>query len=127
MRLLLIVEDDLETRATMAALLSEVGYSVCDAADGPKALEKLRSLRPDLVLLDYGLPGPKGGEDFLRAKAADAELASIQVVVVSAYDLPSQIDGTVAVIRKPFDFDRLLAVIRRFVGPPQKPNTNAAA
>jgi CheY-like chemotaxis protein len=127
MRLLLIVEDDQETRSTMALLLSEEGYSVCDAADGARALEKSRSLHPDLVLLDYGLPAPKDGEDFLRAKAADPEIAAIPVVVLSGYNLPTEMDGTAAVVQKPFEFDAILAVIERLVGPPLKPNTNSAA
>ena len=126
MRLLLIVEDDPDTRNTMGAMLSDLGYSVVDAADGRRALEALRSLRPDLVLLDYGLPAPKEGDDFLRAKAADTEIASIPVVVMSGFNLPSKIDGTVAVIQKPFDFDRLVALIRRLIGPPHKPDTATA-
>jgi CheY-like chemotaxis protein len=125
MRLLLIAEDDHDTRTALSGLLSELGYSVCDAADGPRALDKLRSLRPDLVLLDYGLPAPKDGEDFLRAKTAEAEIAGIPVIVLSGYELPNEIDGTVAVIRKPFNFDRLLVLIRRIVGPPHSPTANA--
>jgi CheY-like chemotaxis protein len=127
MRLLLIVEDDRDTRTTIAALLSEAGYSVCDAADGERALNKLRWLRPDLVLLDYGLPVPKQGDAFLRAKAADPQLAAIPVIVMSGYELPKEMDGTVAVIKKPFDFDVLLGVIVSAIGPPEKPNTTAAA
>jgi CheY-like chemotaxis protein len=125
-RLLLIVEDDLDTRLTLVALLSEIGYSVCDAGDGRRALQELRSLHPDLVLLDYGLPAPTGGADFLRAKALDPAIASIPVIVVSAYNLPN-VDGAVAVMRKPFELDELLAAIAHVVGPPEKPNTTAAA
>jgi CheY-like chemotaxis protein len=126
MRLLLIVEDDADTRATMAELLTEVGYSVCDAADGPRALAKLRSLHPDLVLLDYGLPGPKHGEEFLRTKATDPEIAAIPVVVISGYDSPLKIEGAVEVVRKPFDFDCFVGLLQRVIGPPQKPSSAAA-
>jgi CheY-like chemotaxis protein len=126
-RLLLIVEDEHDIRTAMAALLSEVGYSVCDAADVSRALEKLRSLSPDLVLLDYALPSPKHGEDFLRTKAADPQIAAIPVIVLSGYELPSEIHGTVAVIGKPFDFDRLVALIHRVIGPPQRPSASAVA
>jgi CheY-like chemotaxis protein len=127
MRLLLVVEDDRDTRDTLAALLSEIGYSVCDAADGRRALAELRSLRPDLVLLDYGIPALKDGSDFLHAKALDPEIASTPVIVVSGYNLPESIAGTVAVMRKPFELDDLLAAIARVIGPPEKPNTTAAA
>ena len=127
MRLLLVVEDDYDIRTSLAALLSDLGYSVCDAADGAKALDKLRSLRPDLVVLDYGLPGPEDGAAFPRAKAADQEIGGVPVIVVSGYELPAEIAGTVAVVRKPFDFTLLAALIERVVGPPATPGTNAAA
>ena len=119
MRLLLVAEDDSDTRTTLAMLLSEVGYSVCAAADGPGALAELRSLRPDLVLLDYGLPAPNDGEDFMRAKAGDPEIATTPVIVLSGYNLPVKMDGTVAVMRKPFEFEALLAAIALVVGPPE--------
>jgi CheY-like chemotaxis protein len=126
MRLLLVVEDDYDTRVTLSAVLADAGYSVCDAIDGPGALGMLRSLHPDLVLLDYGIPSPLDGEKFLRAKAADSAVASTPVIVMSAYVLPSEIDGTVAIIPKPFDVERLLALIGEVIGPPEKPNTSVA-
>lgn len=126
MRLLLIVEDDQDTRSALAELLSQVGYSVCDAADGPRALAKLRSLHPDLVLLDYGIPAPANGEEFLLEKGCDAQIAAIPVIVLSGYELPRTMGGTVAVLRKPPDLDRLVAVVAGVVGPPHQPNTNAA-
>jgi CheY-like chemotaxis protein len=125
--LLLIVEDDPDTRSTLTVLLGEAGYSVCDAADGPNALEKVRSLHPDLVLLDYALPDPRDGDSFLRAKRTDPELSSIPVVLMSGYNLPATVEGAAAVLQKPFDFDPLVALIKRLVGPPQKPNATAVA
>ena len=127
MLLLLIVEDDRDCRDVISAMLSEAGYSVHDACDGPRALQKMRSIHPDLVLLDYGLPAPKDGEDFLRAKVADTEFVGIPVVVMSGFNLPRQIDGAVAVIKKPFDFDGLIALIQRFARASRKPDTNIAA
>ena len=127
MRLLLIAEDDTDTRTTLAALLSEIGYSVCHAADGRSALDELKSLRPDLVLLDYGLPAPRDGAEFMRAKALDPEIARIPVIVLSGYNLPATIEGSLAVMRKPFELDLLLKMIKRIMGPPEKPNTHAAA
>lgn len=126
MRLLLIAEDDTDTRTTLTALLSDIGYSVCGAADAAGALDELKSLQPDLVLLDYGLPGLKDGDEFMTAKALDPEIASIPVIVVSGYNLPSSIQGCVAVMRKPFELDSLLAAISTIVGPPEKPHTAVA-
>jgi CheY-like chemotaxis protein len=124
---LLIIEDDADTRSTMTLLLAEIGYSVCDAADVQGATKILRAVHPDLVLLDYGLPDPQDGDGFLREKAADPDVSSIPVVVMSGYNLPPHIDGTVAVIQKPFDFELLRALIQRLIGPPQEPNTTAVA
>ena len=125
MRLILIVEDDLDIRSALAGLLSEAGYSVCDTADPVRALEKLRSLRPDLVLLDYGLPLPENGEALLRAKCADADISGIPVILVTGYNMPGKMNGTVAVVRKPFEFDELAELVARVVGPPQKPRNVA--
>jgi len=49
--------------------------------DVPGALGKLRSLRPDLILLDYGIPSPGEGENFLRAFDVERLLAVIEEVV----------------------------------------------
>jgi CheY-like chemotaxis protein len=125
--LLLIVEDDPDTRSTMTLLLAEAGYSVCEAADVAGGVGKLRGLRPDVVLLDYGLPDPSDGEAFLQEKATDPDVSSIPVVLMSGFNLPSHVEGAVAVIQKPFDFEPLLALIQRLIGPPQKPNSAAVA
>lgn|SRR5256885_1217218 len=127
MQSLLLVEDDSDIRESLASLLREEGYSVYEAADPTTGLATLRSLRPDLVLLDYGLPLPEDGEGFLRAKAADSGIGEIPVILITGYALPSEKDGTVAVLRKPFDFDQLAALIQEILGPPQKPRKGAVA
>jgi CheY-like chemotaxis protein len=55
----LVVEDDPDTRTTLCALLRGWGHEVDEAADGPAALSAA-SIRPDVVLLDIGLPGMDG-------------------------------------------------------------------
>ncbi len=54
---ILVVEDDAETRAALVRELTAGGYAVVEAPDGRTALERWASRRPDLVLLDLGLPG----------------------------------------------------------------------
>jgi CheY-like chemotaxis protein len=125
--LLLLVEEDHDIRISLAELLSDAGYSVCAVADGVRALDKLRSLHPDLVLLDHRLPGPTSSDEVLRAKAIDSEISGIPVIVLTTEPLPPEMDGVVAVLSKPFDFDHLIALIERVVGPPQKPDATAAA
>ena len=60
--LILIVEDDSRTAASIALYLRHAGYDVAVAADGPAALDDTIRLRPDLVVLDLMLPGVDGLE-----------------------------------------------------------------
>ncbi len=58
---MLVVEDDDVTRAEIAAALGGAGFDVRAAADGTSAVDTVASFRPDLVLLDIGLPGGVDG------------------------------------------------------------------
>jgi two-component system KDP operon response regulator KdpE len=57
---ILIVEDDAETRAALVRELASRGYRTTEAEDGRSALARWESHRPDLVLLDLGLPDIDG-------------------------------------------------------------------
>jgi CheY-like chemotaxis protein len=114
----LILDDDADLRETVSGMLAEVGYSVC-AADGiESALARLASAPIDLIFMDYAIPSPAHGEAFLRTKAADDRIASIPVVLMSGYAVDPHLDGTVAVLRKPFDAESLIATVGRIIGPP---------
>jgi CheY-like chemotaxis protein len=58
----LIVDDDSDTVAALAGLLSRWGHQICTAPDGPEALLVAAVFRPDVALLDLGLPGMDGYE-----------------------------------------------------------------
>jgi CheY-like chemotaxis protein len=119
MRLVLIVEDDEDTRGALSEVLADEGYSVSEASDGATALRRLTSQRPDLILLDLGLPEIRG-EELLRTKASDPALAAIPVVVLSgASRSHSTMPGVAAVVPKPFDLDDVVALVRKFAGPPE--------
>src|SRR4051812_49299899 len=103
MRLVLVVEDDEDTRGALSEVLADEGYSVSEASDGATALRRLRSQRPDLMLLDLGLP-EMPGEELLRTKASDPALAAIPVLVLSGAPRPlPALPGVAAVVPKPFD------------------------
>ena len=61
-RRILVVEDHRDTAEGLAMLLRMQGHEVATAADGPSALESCKTCRPDVVLLDIGLPGMDGYE-----------------------------------------------------------------
>jgi CheY-like chemotaxis protein len=119
MRLVLVVEDDEDTRGALAELLADEGYSVSEASNGATALRRMQSQTPDLVLLDLGLP-ELHGEDLLRRKAADPALAAIPVIVLTGAMRPRALPGVSAMLAKPFDVEEILALVRRFIGPAER-------
>lgn len=82
-RRVLVVDDNLDSADTMAELVRIWGYEVRTAHDGPAALECARSFRPNVVLLDVGLPGMDGYELARRLRAEG--LAGDLLVSVTGY------------------------------------------
>src|SRR6266508_2079759 len=118
----LIVEDDVDTREMLTALLTTEGFHAVAAEDGLEGLHLLRTVRrrapdlPCLVLLDLKMPR-LGGHEFRRAQLGDPTVASVPVAVMSgAVDVEERAEalGAVATVAKPIDFDLLLDVVRRY-------------
>jgi len=112
-RKVLVIEDDADIRAIMADMLSSEGYSVVEAADGVEGLERAREQLPDVILLDLMMPRMDGWA-FREAQQADANLADIPVVVVSAA-MSDRLHAVPAAahLHKPFDVDELLGIVGR--------------
>jgi CheY-like chemotaxis protein len=109
----LIVEDDEDLREMMAQLLTLEGFLTATVANGREALDYLhRTSKPDVILLDLMMPVMDGWE-FRRLQQADPALARVPVIVLSALHpaRAANVDAT-AFLKKPLDFDRLLALIR---------------
>ena len=87
---ILLVDDDDITRTSMAARLKRLGYRVIEASDGDTGLSATRTHRPDLIILDWMMPG-LDGPSVCEAIRADAELKSSHVVLMTAHDRPEQI------------------------------------
>jgi two-component system CheB/CheR fusion protein len=82
-RNVLIVEDNVDQAQTMRAFLSLKGHSLEIAATGPRALDIARRFRPDVVLLDIGLPGIDGFEVARQLKSEHGD--ALRIIAVSAY------------------------------------------
>jgi two-component system KDP operon response regulator KdpE len=119
---ILLIEDDEDLSASLALALLEHGYRVRVAADAAGGLEAWEATRPDLVLLDLGLPD-LDGSDVIRRMRRDAPTP---IVVLSARHLEAQrieaFDlGADDYLTKPFGVGELLArlraMLRRAAGP----------
>jgi two-component system cell cycle response regulator DivK len=86
-RIVLVVDDNEETRWLVADVLKRAGYVVLEAGDGQLALDIAQRNHPDLVLLDMTLPGMDGLEVTKRFKSNSA-LAAIPLVALSARRQP---------------------------------------
>ncbi len=123
----LYVEDDDDNYLLVERTLSALGgIEVFRAADGEQGLIEARARRPDLLLLDLNLPG-MDGRAVIRELKADAELASIPVVVLTANVMPGErervlSEGCAAYVAKPFSLGALRQLAERFLaGEPDRP------
>jgi DNA-binding response OmpR family regulator len=80
----LIVEDDIDAARTLFLLVEDMGHTGNYAINGYSALEIARVFRPEIILLDLGLPGPNGFE-VCEAVKANQELKSARVIVLTGY------------------------------------------
>jgi two-component system KDP operon response regulator KdpE len=119
---ILVVEDDLDTRRSMAAYLRGRGHAVREAATVHEALSAFEAARPDLILLDLGLPDLDGASVVRRVRAE----ATTPILIVSARDreedkVSALEAGADDYVIKPFGMGELLArihaLLRRAAGP----------
>jgi len=83
-RRVLIVEDNADAADVLSALLQSWGHTVHTVDNGPEALERVDELRPDLILLDVGLPDMSGYEVAAKLRRQPA-LAGTPIVAVTGY------------------------------------------
>jgi CheY-like chemotaxis protein len=106
---ILIVDDDAESRDVLAELLTKEAYTVARAENGRDALDYLSRSIPSLIM-DLMMPTMSGWE-FRERQRADLRLNSLPVVVTSASGLAPEIDAD-ALIPKPIDFALLMSAVR---------------
>jgi CheY-like chemotaxis protein len=117
----LVVDDDPEHRLSCRDRLEQEGFLVTEASDGKKALNLLterRSALPDIILLDLSMPHMDGWQ-FLAIIKSYLRLRSIPVVLLSGHEPeldPVRHGAVAAYVRKPYDPDQLVALIRKLAG-----------
>jgi two-component system, OmpR family, phosphate regulon response regulator PhoB len=123
MPLVLVVEDDPDTRELIQLNLELAGYNVITATNGREALEVVRRETPAAILLDLMLPEVDGWGVIEKLKSgADPEIAEVPVFMVTARTeyqnrLRGGIEGALRYITKPFDPAQLPEMIADAIGP----------
>lgn len=122
MNTILIVDDEFSIVETLSEILTWEGYEVSSAAHGVEGLARIRDRMPALVLLDYMMPHMDGLRVLhaLRADPLTAELAVVLMTAAPMHVIPERDRLWNEVLRKPFEIDALLTVVRRFAAPARK-------
>jgi CheY-like chemotaxis protein len=89
-KLILLVDDDRDTIDLYEVFFRGIGHATVSAPDGESALRAVHVRRPDMVILDIGLPG-MSGVDVLRALRAEEDTRHLPVLVLTAQVLPHEI------------------------------------
>ena len=125
-RHLLIVEDDADIRDTLQETLEHEGHLVRTAPDGAAAIAQARVVRPEVALVDIGLPGMTG-YDLARTLRAEFG-ATIYLAAMTGYGLPvdrqrAHEAGFDVHLTKPVDIERLRQLVRQV---PERPRVERA-
>ena len=126
---ILIIEDTENNRVLLTRRLRPRGYDIITAADAEKGLPLVEGERPDLVLMDVGLPGINGW-DATRQLKSNPATKHVPVIALTAHAMDGDREKAMAAgcdeyEIKPIDFNRLFEKIDRLLAQrPQGPPAN---
>lgn len=114
---ILVVDDNSAIRELLVLRLKESSYETVEAASGLQAVEQARSSRPDLIIMDLGMPAGTGDEAIALLKA-DPGTRDIPVIVLTAFLHGSVLNRAVAagaaeILHKPVNLRSLELVLQR--------------
>jgi two-component system, cell cycle response regulator DivK len=101
-RTIMVVEDNEASRDALSRRLERRGYRIVLAVNGHEAVSMGRSARPDLILMDLGLPGIDGWEATRQLKS-DPATSQIPIIVLSAHAMTNDRDMALAAGGDDFD------------------------
>ena len=113
---ILIVEDNRDALETLKMVLSAAGHEVQGAANGPEAIEFASRLRPDVAIIDLGLPEMDGYEIARRLRVRD-ENRDMRLIALTGYGSPRDRErareaGFDAHLLKPLDYEKLTSLLQ---------------
>ncbi len=112
---ILIVDDDVNSCATLKKILAKKGYATLCAENGFRALELVKEKKIDVILMDIKMPVMNGVETYKKLKAIKP---CIKVILMTAFSVDDLIrdalkEGVYAVVRKPFDPEIIINMIEK--------------
>lgn len=125
---ILVVEDDADLHLGLALRLKSVGHTVLSAMDGDEAVPMAQRERPDLILLDIGLPG-RSGHLVASALAENLDTRPIPIIFLTGrhetkHRVRAAEEGAAAYLVKPCSPDRLFKAIDAVIHPESAPGTD---
>jgi CheY-like chemotaxis protein len=109
---ILVIDDDPDVRDFITSTLEEQGYGVAHASDGEDGVKRFEQMRPDLVIVDFIMPGLSGAE---VARKIRAKVADQPILFVSGYSETDAVKRTAPdapLLTKPFRADALHKAVR---------------
>lgn len=116
---ILYVEDDPNNRTLIRRILGAEGYTVYEAANASIAMETLKSLKPDLILMDINMPDVDGYTLTAKIRAIP-EMRTVPIVALTANVMKGDMErslqaGCDGYIQKPIDIDTIAIQVQRFM------------
>jgi two-component system, cell cycle response regulator DivK len=118
----LLVEDEEAAQHIFTTTLTYAGYHALVAPDAATGLRLLDEVRPDLIIMDIGLPGAMDGFELTARLRQDPRTRDVPIMVVTVYAFDHDAQrardaGCTAFITKPVEPTKVLAEVERLIGP----------
>lgn len=111
LRQILVVEDDAEVRRVIVESLESAGHTVRSAASGEEGLVQMRQARPDLLMVDYAMPGMNGAQLIAQVRAMDSATPILLSTGYADMAEVARVLPSTSILLKPFDVAALLSAV----------------
>ncbi len=113
---ILLAEDNKHAIEALTEYLADIGYDVAQAHNGVEALDQIRHLQPDLVVMDIQMPDMDGLEAIRRIRHNGAATAQVPILALTALAMPGDRErcleaGATAYLTKPFSLNELINLL----------------
>jgi CheY-like chemotaxis protein len=117
MKTILVIDDEWVIASVLEFVLSDAGYRVITTPNGRAGLDRIKTERPDLILLDFMMPVMNGAAT-MKALKADPDLKDIPVILMTSLPeraVAQEAEGYKRYLSKPFLDTELLSAVRRIL------------